>query len=161
MTPIFLISVRTASTHPGIYPARNFHNKTAKSQNKGTCPKSQTKEHPQPSSAVCPARATNLPSLFPQGQCSPANKQQKFTVHSVPPSPKGGHMHKHILCAHSSPQALCSPSTPSSVALQEHYQGCNKAQQLLIEPSPLVETPAPGLSPWHRELCAPPDMELS
>lgn len=39
-------------------------------------------------------------------------------------------MHKHILCAHSSPQPVCSTSTQGhkDLALGEHYQPCNKVQ---------------------------------
>lgn len=101
-------------------------------------------------------------------QCRPWSKQYKCTLQLNAALLKGTiHMHKHILCAHSSPQPVCSTSAGGhkDLALGEHYQSCNKAQGKLTAAGdtakPLLETSTPWLSSLHRALCAPPNMEFS
>lgn len=145
-----MISVRTASTLRGIYTARDLHSKITVIS-KGTSHKSQSKEHQQSSSVVCPAHLPQpMPStFFPYSyrcQSRPSRKQYKFTLQLNAALLKGKtHMHKHILCAHSSPQPVCSTSTQGheDLALGEHYQSCNKVQSELTAAGDRAK-PSPG-----------------
>lgn len=147
MTPIFSISVRTASTHTGTYTARNLHSKIT-AISKGTCHKSQRTSSAKFCCVPCPsasAHAINLPYSY-RCQSRPSRKQYKFTLQLNAALLKGRmHMHKHILCTHSSPQPVCSTSTQGhkDLALGEHYQSCNKVQGELTAAGDRAK-PSPG-----------------
>lgn len=118
MTPIFLISVRTASTHTGTYTARNLHSKIT-AISKGTCHKSQRTSSAKFCCVPCPsasAHAINLPYSY-RCQSRPSRKQYKFTLQLNATLLKGRmHTHKHILCTNTFCAHTALPS--QSVALQ-------------------------------------------
>lgn len=137
MTPIYLISVRTASMHIGILIARNFHSKIAKSWSRtlATNPKLKntlSQVLPFCILPLCLSPHCKPSFLFPTDASpdlltSSINSLEQLNVALL----KGRiHMHKHLLRTQSSPQTVCSTSTQGhkDPAFQERYQSCNKVQ---------------------------------